>query len=36
MGLFTKKDPCAICGGKVKAISPGRSTDSLSVTIVTE
>ena len=20
MGLFTKKDPCAICGGKVKGL----------------
>jgi len=24
MGLFSKKDPCAICGGKVKGIFPGK------------
>lgn len=24
MGLFTKKDPCAICGGKVKGLFPWR------------
>ena len=24
MGLFTKKDPCAICGGKVKGLFPGK------------
>ena len=22
MGLFNKKDPCAICGGKVKGLFP--------------
>lgn len=29
MGLFTKKDPCAICGGKVKAIFPWRIEGQL-------
>lgn len=24
MGLFGKKEPCAICGGKVKAIFPWK------------
>ena len=24
MGLFTKKDPCAICGGKVKGLLPWK------------
>ena len=29
MGLFTKKDPCAICGGKVKALIPWRVDGQL-------
>ena len=29
MGLFTKKDPCAICGGKVKAIFPWKIDGQL-------
>ena len=29
MGLFTKKDPCAICGGKVKALLPWRVEGQL-------
>lgn len=29
MGLFTKKDPCAICGGKVKALLPWRIEGQL-------
>lgn len=29
MGLFTKKDPCAICGGKVKALFPWRIEGQL-------
>ena len=29
MGLFTKKDPCAICGGKVKALLPWKIDGQL-------
>lgn len=29
MGLFTKKDPCVICGGKVKGIFPWRIDGQL-------
>lgn len=29
MGLFTKKDPCAICGGKVKALFPSKVEKQL-------
>ena len=29
MGLFNKKDPCAICGGKVKGLFPSRVGDEL-------
>lgn len=29
MGLLTKKDPCAICGGKVKAIFPWKIDGQL-------
>lgn len=29
MGLFTKKDPCAICGGKVKALLPWKVDGQL-------
>ena len=29
MGLFTKKDPCAICGGKVKALIPWKVDGQL-------
>ena len=29
MGLFTKKDPCAICGGKVKALIPWKKEGQL-------
>ena len=29
MGLFTKKDPCAICGGKVKALLPWKVEGQL-------
>jgi len=29
MGLFTKKDPCAICGGKVKGIFPWKIEGQL-------
>ena len=29
MGLFGKKDPCAICGGKVKALLPWRVDGQL-------
>jgi len=29
MGLFTKKDPCAICGGKVTGLFPWKVDDQL-------
>lgn len=29
MGLFTKKDPCAICGGKVKGLFPWKIEGKL-------
>jgi hypothetical protein len=29
MGLFTKKDPCAICGGKVKSLLPWKVDGQL-------
>lgn len=29
MGLFGKKEPCAICGGKVKGLFPSRIEDQL-------
>ena len=29
MGLFSKKDPCAICGGKVKGLFPDRVGEEL-------
>lgn len=29
MGLFTKKEPCAICGGKVKALFPHKIENQL-------
>lgn len=29
MGLFTKKDPCAICGGKVKGLFPWKVEGQL-------
>ena len=29
MGLFGKKDPCAICGGKVKGIFPSKIEGQL-------
>ena len=29
MGLFTKKDPCAVCGGKVKGLLPWKIDEHL-------
>ena len=29
MGLFGKKDPCAICGGKVKGLLPWKIDGQL-------
>ena len=29
MGLFNKKGPCAICGGKVKGLFPDRVGEEL-------